>query len=416
MWIGNNFRRRHARDAKTGGNVNEKPEGNSPLIDVYVSGQLTPNAPQLKSMRLSWSLFAQQPTGPEVTMPGVTGEGDYHSIVGPVLAKTTENTLLAFAEGRRDSIDDFGDMDIILRRSTDYGVTWSDIHIVHRYGDGQIGNTCPIIDHETGRIYLLSCTSVKEERAILTGSSYREAWFSYSDDDGLSWSEPRNISSMARKESWYWYATGPAAGIQIRSGKHRGRLVVPANHSFLTEDGSSEYACHSLYSDDRGETWKIGSVSGPGGNENQIAEVGDDLLIQDIRLQTHRTGYRAYRYSHDGGETWDEMRSHTGRPCTKTQGSIIALSEHPDGVHNILVTSNPAPIEARRALNRREHLVCRMSMDGGKTWPKSLVVEPANAGYSTLIEIDDDRIGVFYDRHPRLSFRTFYREDFRLEG
>lgn len=81
------------------------------------------------------------------------------------------------------------------------------------------------------------------------------------------------------------------------------------------------------------------------------------------------------------------MRSHTGRPCTKTQGSIIALSEHPDGVHNILVTSNPAPIEARRALNRREHLVCRMSMDGGKTWPKSLVVEPANAGYSTLINL-----------------------------
>ena len=102
--------------------MNETPEGNSPLIDVYVSGQLTPNAPQLKSMRLSWSLFAQQPTGPEVTMLGVTGEGDYHSIVGPVLAKTTENTLLAFAEGRRDSIDDFGDMDIILRRSTDYGV------------------------------------------------------------------------------------------------------------------------------------------------------------------------------------------------------------------------------------------------------------------------------------------------------
>ena len=67
-------------------------------------------------------------------------------------------------------------------------------------------------------------------------------------------------------------------------------------------------------------------------------------------------------------------------------------------------------------LNRREHLVSRISTDGGKTWPKSYVVEPAHAGYNTLVEIDDYRIGVFYHRHPMLSFRTFYPEDFRLEG
>ena len=110
------------------------------------------------------------------------------------------------------------------------------------------------------------------------------------------------------------------------------------------------------------------------------------------------------------------MRSDPARPCTKTQGSIIALSERPDGVHSALVTCNPAPVESRRALNRREHLVCRMSTDGGKTWPRSLVVEPASAGYSTLLEIDSERIAVAYDRHPRMSFRTFYREDLRLEG
>jgi len=58
----------------------------------------------------------------------------------------------------------------------------------------------------------------------------------------------------------------------------------------------------------------------------------------------------------------------------------------------------------------------RVSTDGGETWPRSIVVEPAHSGYSTLVEIDSEGIGGFYDRHPRLSFRTFYREDFRLEG
>ena len=389
----------------------DQPAGNIPLTDVYVCGVLEPTDRTVPQPKLHWSLFATQAPGAAVQMPGVTGGGDYHTICGPVLAKTTRNTLLAFAEGRRDARGDFGNIDLILRRSTDCGATWSDIQVVHRNGDGQIGNPCPIVDHETGRIHLLSCTGVEEELEILTGSSYREVWLSSSDDDGVSWSRRRNISSMARRDDWYWYATGPAAGIRIRSGRCRGRLVAPANHSYLLPDGAHVYACHSLYSDDHGETWHIGSSSGPGGNENQIAEAGDDLLIQDIRLQTHRTGYRAYRYSRDGGATWDAMHSDPNRPCTRCQGSMISLAQRPNGTHNLLVASNPAPIARRIARGRREHIVARISTDGGRTWPRRLVVEPSYGGYSTLIEIDRDRIGIMYDRHPRLSFRTFYRED-----
>lgn len=375
-----------------------------------------PDEPKLAQGRPKWNLFATQSANAPIRMPEISGEGEYHSLCANVVVKTTKNTLLAFAEGRRDDLDDFGDIDIVLRRSTDFGRTWGDIQMVHKFGDGQIGNPTPIIDRETGRIYLLSCTSVEDEMSILTGSSYREVWFSYSDDDGVTWSKERNISSMARREGWYWYATGPAVGIQIQSGKYKGRLVAPANHSYLDKEGNSVYACHSLYSDDKGETWEIGSVSGPGGNETQIAEVTEDLLIQDIRLQTHLTGYRAYRYSRDGGETWDKMRSDENRPCTKTQGSIISLSRRPDGVHNILLVCNAAPIDSRRSANQREHLVARMSTDGGKTWPKSYVVEPASGGYNTLVEIDEDRIGILYDRRPRTSFRSFYLEDFGRES
>ena len=309
-----------------------EPAENIPLTDLYVCGVMRPEDPAAPPPKLRWSLFPNQTPDAAVRMPGMGGAGDYHTICGPVLARTTRDTLLAFAEGRRDARDDFGNIDVILRRSADWGATWSDIQVVHRNGDGQIGNTCPIVDHETGRIHLLTCTG-------------------------------------------------------------------------------HEYACHALYSDDHGATWQIGSASEPGGNENQIAEAGDDLLIQDIRLQTHRTGCRAYRYSRDGGATWDAMQSDRSRPCTRCQGSIISLDQRPDGTHNILVASNPAPIERRLDLGRREHLVARISTDGGRTWPRRLVVEPSYAGYSTLIEIDRDRVGIAYDRHPRLSFRTVYLED-----
>ena len=105
------------------------------------------------------------------------------------------------------------------------------------------------------------------------------------------------------------------------------------------------------------------------------------------------------------------MQSDRSRPCTRCQGSIISLDQRPDGTHNILVASNPAPIERRLDLGRREHLVARISTDGGRTWPRRLVIEPSYAGYSTLIEIDRDRVGIAYDRHPRLSFCTVYLED-----
>ena len=279
------------------------PAESIPLTDVYVCGVMEPEDPAAPLPKLRWSLFANQPPAAVVGMPAMGGAGDYHTICGPVLARTTRGTLLMFAEGRHDARDDFGNIDVILRHSTDWGATWSDIQVVHRNGDGQVGNTCPIVDHETGRIHLLTCTGVEDEMEILTGSSYREVWHSVSDDDGVTWSGRRNISAMARRDGWYWYATGPAAGIQIRSGRCRGRLVAPANHSYLLPDGGYEYACHALYSDDHGATWRIGAASEPGGNENQIAEAGDDLLIQDIRLQTNRTGCRAYRYSRDGGAT-----------------------------------------------------------------------------------------------------------------
>ena len=291
----------------------EPPAANIPLTDVYVCGVMDdPTAPLPKP---HWSPFATQSAGAAVRMPSMQGSGDYHTICGPVLAMTPGATLLAFAEGRRDARGDFGDIDIILRRSTDRGAT------LERYPGGapqrrrSDRQPCPIVDHDTGRIHLLSCTGVEEELDILTGSSYREVWLSTSDDDGATWSRRRNISP------WHVGTTGtgmpPAPRPASRSApaRYRGRLVAPANHSYLLPDGSHEYACHSLYSDDRGETWHRGSVSAPGGNENQIAEAGDDLLIQDIRLQTNRTGYRGVRYSRDGGATWDALRSDPAAPA-----------------------------------------------------------------------------------------------------
>ena len=177
---------------------------------------------------------------------------------------------------------------------------------------------------------------------------------------------------------------------------------MPANHSFHPSDGSAwTYLCHSLYSDDHGETWKIGETSEPGASESQIAEVSEDLLIQDIRMQTHRKNKRAVRFSRDGGVTWTPLEHDLNRNCPKCQGSIISI---PQTGTNLLVVSNPVGWD-------RSQMTLRSSADGGKTWQGNIVIEPGRSAYSDLVQIDDETIGFLIERGPnnpyeKISFGT----------
>src|ERR1039457_4497144 len=60
----------------------------------------------------------------------VSGEGGYHTYRIPALIVTSNQTLLAFCEGRKNSASDTGDIDLLLKRSTDGGKTWSEPQVV----------------------------------------------------------------------------------------------------------------------------------------------------------------------------------------------------------------------------------------------------------------------------------------------
>ena len=123
------------------------------------------------------------------------GIGNYNNYRIPSIITSNKGTLLAFCEARESG--DTGNIDVLMKRSTDNGITWSDQIIVWSDGENTCGNPTPVIDHQTGRIWLFLTWNHgddNETQIIHKKSKFpRLPYLSFSDDDGLTWSEPKNI-------------------------------------------------------------------------------------------------------------------------------------------------------------------------------------------------------------------------------
>lgn len=139
-----------------------------------------------------------------------------------------------------------------------------------------------------------------------TSKDSRRVYVLYSDNDGKSWSTPKEITSSVKHPDWTWYATGPCHGIQLQGKKNKGRLVVAANHMVA---GTKTYHSQLIYSDDKGETWKLGGiVNEHGGNESSVVELKNGYLMLNMRnYNREESKTRSYAISKDGGETVSQM-------------------------------------------------------------------------------------------------------------
>lgn len=336
----------------------------------------------------------------------------YHTFRIPSIAARGQ-LLLAFCEGRLNSAADAGEIEVVLRRSLDGGQTWLPLQVVSSAPGKTCGNPVPVIDPATGDLVLLTVQNGADaiEISAARGTDRedgRRVFVQRSSDDGATWTDPEEITAQVKPDDWGWYATGPCHGIALTEGPYAGRLVVPANHSYVPpEVDSLDTAAamrlnggHCIFSDDGGRTWELGFVDrndGPeiNANETTVTELADGRLYFNARNHRGTGPARVHAYSSDGGATLDAPYSRIEEiTAPGIQGSVLRV----DGER--LLLSTPVHPEIRR------ELTVFVSEDAGRKWRPGLVVRPGMAGYSDLVPLPGGQVGLFYEAGETSSFAT----------
>ena len=359
------------------------------------------------------------------------GEGDYGGYRIPSLLVTnTPQTVLVFAEAR-EALDGFGVpfpdravTEIVMRRSVDGGHTWSERQVVVKSENVTTGNPCAVLDRQTGTIFLLFCRGVAPAKA---GETNKTAHFIKSTDDGLTWSVPVDITSVAKGKDWKHIFTGPGHGIQLRSG----RLLVPCVGQYGVQFS------YMLYSDDHGKSWrrsaaltgektldpgvtwlKLGKKPlrySPGNvsDECDVIELADGRVYFNARSRLE-VGYRAFAYSRDGGLHWSKVKFHLQLPGSVVDGGLARLPRE-----NVLLMSRPT-YQFKNGMtyggiwSHRRNLTISVSFDEGQTWPVSRLIHKGPSAYSDLAVLPDGEVLCFYEAGKEFRYESMRLARFNL--
>jgi len=345
------------------------------------------------------------------------GKDGYKLYRIPGVVVTARGAVLAYCEARKSDRGDWGPIDILLRRSTDGGKTFdaprkiADVPGPHKKNpvalaqklansdDVTYNNVVAIADRQAGTVHFLFCLE------------YMRCFYQRSDDDGVTFSKPVEITTTFegfRKDyDWKVLATGPAHGIQLKNG----RLVVPIWLSTGTGGHAHRPSVTSvIFSDDQGKTWQRGSIAVPNTaefvnpNETVIAQLADGRVMLNVRSEAkdHR---RLVTTSADGATNWSTPKFQDQLLEPICMASLCRLTEKPAADKNRLLFANPHNLEPRPGQaekpgvsRERKNLAIKLSYDEGETWPVGRVLEPGGSGYSDLAVLPDGTILCFFER------------------
>eukprot|EP00933_Yihiella_yeosuensis_P067913 TRINITY_DN73056_c0_g1_i1.p1 TRINITY_DN73056_c0_g1~~TRINITY_DN73056_c0_g1_i1.p1 ORF type:complete len:530 (-),score=84.67 TRINITY_DN73056_c0_g1_i1:35-1567(-) len=412
------------------------------------------------------------------SVPFVTGTEGYACFKIPAMLRTEAGTLLAFSEARKNGCGDFDETDIVYKRSTDGGRTWSDVKRMvevpensKRPGDqGVCGN--PLVIGNVAPVQIRSGSKHHPGRILVpyTRNNFK-VWITHSDDDGLTFSSDREIPKVTVTDEtpdcnrnmtffgykideikydlrhpkgainfvrsicdqsgpfedtkvlsklegpWQFIGMGPPGSLQLRSG----RILTPGYHSYIRglRGGHGQLPvsqlyndlaiCHTMISDDGGDTWRLGNPwpRGHGGNENQLVQLKDGTVLSTSRsFSTGSPQFRTQARSVDDGETFTATTFAVDlpQPFNGCQGSSIL------GNDDEVLVAGPNPESAKSTIQEvanemdckvnltgRSRMSVWRSKDGGRTYPESVLIDGGLSAQSSL-QRNGEKIILLYEQ------------------
>ena len=342
------------------------------------------------------------------------GEGGYRLYRIPGIVVTPGGAVLAYCEARmapkKWAGADWAKMDILMRRSTDGGETWSPPHKVVTPPEDTTPNPVSIEKDlaDPGAVTVNNFVAIPDSRAgavhFLYCIEYERAFYMRSDDDGQTFTKPAEITNVFEsfRDTYPWrvIAIGPGHGIQLRTG----RLLATVWLSRGTQgNGHDPSIVSTIYSDDNGTTWTLGDIvpadEDPlSPSEAIVVELADGRVMINMRnlvyFKETRERFRSISISPDGAHEWCSAYFDRGLCEPVCMANIIRLSRTPEHDKNRIIYSNPDNPTSRE----RKNVSIRLSYDEGKTWPVKKVLEPGRSGYTDLAVLPDGTILCLYER------------------
>ena len=352
------------------------------------------------------ALLAAEPQFSDVFISGNEG---YASIRIPSVVVTKKGMALAFAEGRQKATDQ-AENDIVMKRSSDGGVTWGALQLIHDDGANSLNNPTALVA-ESGRIFLMYQRipahlkeHSKETATGYEGENIYRTFTVTSDDDGATWTAPVDVTRGTKHPTGATtVASGPGIGIQLTRGPHKGRLVMPFN-----EGPYGQWNNYAALSDDDGVTWRCGeNVRGAligqrsQMNEVQMVERSDGSVRLDSR-QFAGAKVRKTAVSSDGGATWSPIVELPELRDPSCMAGLLRYSfDDGDGRGRLLHTGPDS--------TKRDHGTVWLSLDDGATWPVKRELWAGGFAYSVPTRFADGTVGVLFeaDDYRRIVFARF---------
>ena len=342
----------------------------------------------------------------DVMVAGIEGYSVYRI---PGFAVADDGSLMLFAEGRPSGSDPggAGDIDMVYKRSTDGGLTWSPLSVLHVSSGFDYSDPRVVVDENTGTVHLQyvqwptrcgqTCVPVG------LGDNSSVVFHQTSTDHGATWSGPSNINAQVKDPSWASFNTGPGIGIQLKwqdsVPARNGRLLMPGHRRPPAYEGVS------IYSDDGGLTWTHGSGATPNyADESEVIELTNGDLLWDAR----RGGSGRNRsISHDGGDTW--VDGYSGDiPISAVDSGMVRYSAAREGDdRDRILYSGPLGNPAG-AGNGRTNIGVWTSYDEGQTFINPVQIQSGSAAYSVIDRLQNGTIGLIYEvNHNTIRYVNF---------